>query len=160
MVEVLSNPDLKPEESDSIELGFRATNHMGSMEVTAFYNQYKNFIEETCVDSNGCSQSGGTFQYQNLSDATIKGVEFKGLLWLDEAIDAPRGTRLNTAIAYAKGRGTKEDENSVVHENEPLNTIAPLTAVFGLGYDAPTQDWGSEVMLTLVAKRKPVTSQT
>ena len=154
MVEVRANPDLKPEESDSYEIGLRANNHLGNMEVTAFYNDYKNFIEEACIADGGCSESNGIFQYQNLSEATIKGVEFKGMLWLDEAIGAPRGTRLNTAIAWAEGRGTKQDENQVKHRNEPLNTIAPLTAVFGLGYDAPSEKWGSELMLTLVSRKK------
>lgn len=155
-VEVQSNPHLKPEESESIELGLRANNHLGSMELTAFYTDYKNFIEEATLEYN--SPTDAKFQYRNLSDATIKGIEFKGLLWLDEAIGAPRGTRLNTAIAYARGRGTKEalndNDDVVLVKNEPLNTIAPLTAVFGLGYDAPSQDWGSEVMWTVVAAKK------
>ena len=154
MVEVLPNPDLKPEESDSIEIGVRANNEYGSMELTAFYNDYKNFIEERCVADGGCTATSGEFQYQNLSEATIKGIEFKGLLWLDEAFGAPQGTRINTAIAYAKGRGTKEDQDGNLVKNEPLNTISPLTAVFGLGYDAPSQDWGSEMMWTVVAAKK------
>ena len=152
-VEVLSNPDLKPEESDSIEFGLRANNYLGSMEVTAFYNEYENFIEETCVADSGCKDSSGTFQYQNLSEATVKGVEFKGMLWLDEAFGAPAGTRFNTAIAWSEGRGTKQDNEGNPVKDEPLNTIAPLTAVFGLGYDAPSNDWGSELMWTLVAAK-------
>lgn len=154
MVQVHGNPDLKPEESDSYEIGVRANNQFGSMELTAFYSDYKNFIEETCVAANGCGSTTGEYQYRNLSDANVKGVEFKGLLWLDEAIGAPQGTRLNTAIAWAKGRGTKEDIDGNKVKGEPLNTISPLTAVIGLGYDAPTNDWGSEVMLTMVSRKK------
>ena len=154
MVQVLANPDLEPEESDSVEIGVRANNEYGSMELTAFYNDYKNFIEERCVAVEGCSATSGQYQYQNLSEATIKGVEFKGLLWLDEAFGAPRGTRFNTAIAYSRGRGTKEDQDGNLVKNEPLNTISPLTAVFGLGYDAPSQVWGSEVMWIVVAAKK------
>ncbi len=146
-VVVLANPDLKPEESSSIEVGLRANNHMGGMEVTAFYSDYTNFIEEAALEYN--SPTDATFQYRNLSDATIRGIEFKGMLWLDTAIGAPQGTRFNSAIAWSEGRGTKEDKG-VIHENEPLNTIAPLTAVFSLGYDAPSETWGSEVMWTLV----------
>ena len=147
-VVVLANPDLKPEESSSIEVGLRANNHMGGMEVTAFYSDYTNFIEEAALEYN--SPTDATFQYRNLSDAIIRGIEFKGMLWLDTAIGAPQGTRFNSAIAWSEGRGTKEDKG-VIHENEPLNTIAPLTAVFSLGYDAPSETWGSEVMWTLVA---------
>ena len=129
-VTVLANPELKPEESDSIEVGLRANNHLGSMEVTAFYNDYKNFIEETCVSDSGCTSSTGTFQYKNLSDANIKGLEFKGVMRLDESFGAPAGSRLKTAIAWSKGRGTKQDSNGVNHENEPLNTIAPAHSCY------------------------------
>ena len=148
LVEVLPNPDLKPEESDSIEFGLRANNELGSMEVTAFYNQYKNFIEQVTVD-NPEGLLGGVFQYQNISEATIKGVEFKGMLWLDELLGAPVGTRFNTAIAWSEGRGKNDGGRT-----EPLNSVAPLKGVFGLGYDAPTNDWGSEVTWTLVSKKK------
>ena len=152
-VEVLANPDLKPEESDSFEIGLRADYEFGGMELTAFYNEYENFIEEGCVGDQPCSTSGGTFKYQNLSEATVKGVEFKAMLWLDELAPVPLGTRLNTAVAWAEGRGTKPGENGKVFEDEPLNTIAPLTAVLGLGYDAPSEQWGGEVILTLVAAK-------
>ena len=110
------------------------TTILAAWELSAFYNDYKNFIEETAIEYN--SPTDATFQYRNLSDATIAGVEFKGLLWLDEAFGAPEGTRFNTAIAWARGRGTKDglnDNDEVVSfKNEPLNTVAPLTAVFGL----------------------------
>lgn len=152
-VEVLANPDLKPEESDSLEIGIRRNNEFGAMEITAFYNDYTNFIEEGCAPGEKCSKSGGVFQYQNLSEATIKGVEFKSLLWLDELAPVAQGVRLNTSIAWAEGRGTKPGKNGAVFENEPLNTIAPLTAVLGLGYDAPSEQWGSELVWTLVAAK-------
>jgi len=152
-VEVIANPDLQPEKSDSFEIGVRNSNKFGAVEVTAFYNDYTNFIEEGCVPGNECSASGGLFQYQNLSEATIKGIEFKSLLRLDELVPVAQGVRLNTSIAWAEGRGTKPGENGAVFENEPLNTIAPLTAVLGLGYDAPSKQWGAELVWTLVAAK-------
>lgn len=149
---VKPNPNLKPEESDSYEIGLRANSNLGSMEVTAFYNDYKNFIERVSISDP--DYAFGVYQAQNLSEATIKGIEFKGMLWLDEAFNAPRGTRLNTAIAWSKGRGTRVAEDYTVHENEPLNSISPLTAVFGLGYDDPSNTWGSDLTWTLVAGKK------
>ena len=151
-VTVLANPDLKPEESDSFEIGLRANTDYTSMELTAFYNQYTNFIQENCVGTEPCSESGGTFQYQNLSDATIKGVEFKSNVLLDQLLGAPEGLQLNMAIAWAEGRGdiTQGDKT---YQNEPLNSIAPLTGVLGLGYNAPSGKWGSEIAWTLVAAK-------
>ena len=94
-----------------------------------------------------------TFQYQNLSDASIHGLEFKGGIFLDEAFGAPQGTRLTTAVAWAQGKGTKPGENGTFYNDEPLNSIAPLTAVIGFGYDSPSEKWGSELMWTLVAAK-------
>ena len=153
-VQVLANPDLKPERSQSFEAGIRMNNHLGSMEVTAFYNMYDNFIEQVFMNPDKGFFDPQIFQYQNLDDTTIKGIELKGMLWLDEAIGAPEGTRFNGSIAYSHGRGTTTDQEGNKHENEPLNSIAPLKAYLGLGYDAPSDIWGSELSLTLVAGKK------
>ncbi|MGI9280457.1 MAG: TonB-dependent hemoglobin/transferrin/lactoferrin family receptor [Endozoicomonas sp.] len=153
IVKVLPNPDLKPEESQSIEVGLRVNGNVGSAELTAFYNQYDNFIELVYVKSDPMYPAAGVHQYQNLDEATIKGVEFKGSLWLDEVIGAPVGTSLRTAVAWSQGRGTMPDSNGVLQEDSPLNSVAPLTAVIGIGYDAPSEKWGGELMWTLVADK-------
>ena len=144
-VHIMPNPSLKPETSDSFEFGLRTNNHLGSAELTAFYNTYDDFIErkDTILSP---PVDGVIFQaqYQNLAEATIKGVEFKGMLWLDEVIDAPVGSRLNTALAWSHGEGGDSGEM------EPLNSVAPMTAVIGLGYDAPSQNWGGDLSWTLV----------
>ena len=156
-VDILANPNLKPERSQSLEAGFRVNNHLGSMEVTAFYNMYDNFIEQVFMGTEGQGwplPDKQIYQYQNLDDTTIKGIEFKGMLWLDEAFGAPEGTRLNTSLSYSHGRGSLTDTDGNLLENEPLNSIAPLKAHIGLGYDAPGDNWGSELSLTLSAAKK------
>ncbi|KEQ16451.1 TonB-dependent hemoglobin/transferrin/lactoferrin family receptor [Endozoicomonas numazuensis] len=153
IVHVKPNPNLKPEKSESIEVGLRANGSLGSAELTFFYNQYDDFIEQVYLGRNS-QYRAGIYQYQNLDDTTIKGVEFKGNLWLDEAVGAPMGTSLKTAIAWSKGKGTLTDASGSLLENEPLNSIAPLTAVIGLGYDAPSENWGGELMWTLVAEKE------
>ncbi|PJE79230.1 Hemoglobin and hemoglobin-haptoglobin-binding protein [invertebrate metagenome] len=161
VVHVKPNPDLKPEKSQSYEIGFRANNTIGSAELTLFYNQYDDFIEQVYLGKTPQFPVAGVYQYQNLDDTTIKGIEFKGMLWLDETFGAPEGTRLNTAIAWSHGRGTVADKDGNLLKDEPLNSIAPLTAVVGVGYDAPSENWGSDLILTLVAaKDKDDISQT
>ncbi len=153
-VHVMPNPNLEPEKSDSWELGLRASNHLGSMEITAFYNDYTNFIEQ--IQLKGINDGDGRpmhFQYQNLSKATIEGIEFKGQLLLDEAFNAPGGTRFNAAIAMSRGRGDVVSDYKL-YTDEPLNSVAPLKAVLALGYDAPSGVWGSELTWTLVASKK------
>ncbi|GAA5314953.1 MAG: TonB-dependent hemoglobin/transferrin/lactoferrin family receptor [Candidatus Pelagadaptatus aseana] len=155
----LSNPDLKPEESDSFEVGVRFQSEVASVEVSAFYNDYKNFIDTvelgTQYDYNGDGDlldgpgvddfSNGVTQRVNISEATIKGIELRSSVWLDETLGAPSGTSLTASIAYADGEGKSDQEGT-----EPLNSIAPLKAVFGLDYQAPNGTWGSTLSWTLV----------
>ncbi len=137
-----ANPDLKPEESNNLELGLRGEYDLGNFEAMAFFSNYQNFIED------GSHQEGAltVTTKQNISRAKIKGVELKGQLWLDEALHAPSGTTLRASLAYARGKDSED--------NEPLNSIAPLTAVIGLGYDAPSTIWGGEINWTIVDGKK------
>lgn len=149
-IHVMPNPDLEPEKSDSIEVGLRANGRLGSAEITAFYNRYDDFIEMVPLGTVGRDVQ---YQYQNLDDTTIKGLEFKGQLWLDEAIGAPIGTSFKTAVAWSKGQGTFSNDKGELFKDDPLNSIAPLTAVIGLAYDSPDDNWGGEMMWTLVAAK-------
>ncbi|WP_122609742.1 TonB-dependent receptor domain-containing protein, partial [Pseudomonas viridiflava] len=74
------NPDLDPEKSKSYETGLRGRFESGSFDVAAFYNKYRDFINEDAITP-GYSQT--TFQSNNIRHATIKGAEFKGRLNLD-----------------------------------------------------------------------------
>jgi hemoglobin/transferrin/lactoferrin receptor protein len=138
---ILANPDLKPEESDSYEIGVRYKNSKGNIELTAFYNDYDDYIDQRAwVD-------GGTTYYQdvNIAKATIKGIELRGAVWLDEAMGAPVGTSMQFSVAYAEGMGKQE-----ASESAPLGEIAPLKGVIGLNYDSPNNLWGGSVDWTLV----------
>lgn len=137
------NPELDSEESDSYELGLRMKGRLGSLEFIAFYNDYQDFIESTTVNS---TYNGYTYdqvsQSRNIDSATIWGLEARGALWLDDTIGAPTGTSLQVAIAFADGENDSDDT--------PLESIAPLKAVFGLNYEAPNETWGATLNWTLV----------
>lgn len=139
--DILANPELKPEESKSIELGLRGGGSLGSFEIAAFYSDYKNFIDQVMTMPGGRM----TFRSENISKANIKGIELKGQLWLDEAIDAPQGTSLRGSLAYADGKGMQDGESW-----EALDSVAPLQGVIGLGYDDLSGNWGGELSWTLV----------
>jgi len=142
----LPNPDLKPEESDSYELGLRFKGDAGNLELTGFYNEYTDFIESVTVNSTfGGTSYDNVSQSRNIDEVTIWGLEARGAIWLDQFIGAPEGTSLQAAIAYAEG------ENET--DNTPIDSIAPLKAVFGLSYDAPSERWGSTLNWTLVSKK-------
>lgn len=91
-----------------------------------FYNKYRDFINEDAVKP-GDDQL--TFQSNNIKRATIKGAEVKGRLNTD-AFGAPQGLYTEGSIAYAYGRNNDS--------GEPINSVNPLTGVFGLGYDQTT----------------------
>lgn len=144
--QITPNPNLEPEESRFIETGIRAQNAYGTAELTAFYNDYKNFIEQVSLGTSA-QFSLGEYTNKNLTHVVIKGVEIKGNLDLSKSIDAlGNGWTLNGAIAYAEGDN--------LEDSEPLDSISPLSAVVGLGYDAPSEQWGGKLNLTWASGKK------
>ncbi|MDT8922479.1 TonB-dependent receptor [Pseudomonas taiwanensis] len=139
---VKGNPGLEPEKSKSYETGLRGNFDAGHFDVAVFYNKYRDFIDEDAVQSANLEQ---TFQANNIRHATIKGAEFKGRLNLDH-FGAPQGLYTQTSIAYAYGRN---DDTG-----QPLNTVNPLTGVFGLGYEQP--NFGGLLSWTLVKRKTRV----
>lgn len=140
------NPNLKPEESLFVEAGVRAENRLGAAELVAFYNDYRRFIEQVSLGSSAAYRRG-EFTNSNIDQVVIKGIEFKGSLDLSKSIEAlSEGWTLNGAIAYAEGDN--------LEDNEPLDSISPMSAVVGLGYDAPSEQWGGKLNLTWAASKK------
>ncbi|MBV4554212.1 TonB-dependent hemoglobin/transferrin/lactoferrin family receptor [Pseudomonas sp. SWRI102] len=139
---VKPNPDLEPEKSQGYETGLRGRFDSGSFDVAVFYNKYRDFINEDAITP-GADQL--TFQSNNIKHATIKGVEAKGRLDLD-VFGAPQGLYTQGSVSYLHGRNNDT--------GEPLNSINPLTGVFGLGYDQ--EQFGTLLSWTLVKKKNRV----
>ncbi|PPC76151.1 hypothetical protein C4K68_17350 [Pokkaliibacter plantistimulans] len=152
---ILPNPDLKPEHSIFTEGGIRADGRYGSAELTAYYNRYRNFIENQYLLGTSSTYPLGEYSSVNLDRVVIKGLELKGSLNLDElSARIPEGLSLKGAVAYADGRNVGDDE--------PLNSVAPLSAVVGLNYDSPSQKWGGAVNVSWAdgKKKDDLTSST
>jgi hemoglobin/transferrin/lactoferrin receptor protein len=145
---VLPNANLKPETSDSYEVGIRGSFPQGKFSLTGFYNRYDNFIENVQV---GVLPIGGRpfqqFQSQNIKGATIYGIEAKGEYRFNNTSD---GVSLFGGLAYAVG-DNKET-------NQPLDSIDPFKAVLGLRYRSPGDIWGAELATTVVADKDRVSS--
>lgn len=140
-----ANPNLKPESVDSFELGYRFKGKKANIEVAAFHNKYNDFIEQVNLGTQS-SYPMGVFQYQNLQNVKIRGLEVKNSVNLSERM------QLRSGIAYTKGESRKNGKT------EPLNSIAPVHGVIGLAYDAPAKHWGTELTVTAAAgKRKSET---
>ena len=135
------NPDLEAEESISYEGGWRYNTDLVSNEISLFYSDYDNFIENQLV-SGSFMTGDAVYQSININKATIKGVELATQLSWDEFMPV-EGFSSRIAAAYTEG----EDG-----DGNPLNSVSPWNTVVGLSYDSVNQ-WGTTVNLSYTAKK-------
>jgi len=82
----IGNDDLKPEESVNTELGLYWQQDALALDATIFYTKFKDKISDrvicTASDTQKCTYNGyvadSVFQYANVSDAEIYGLELNG----------------------------------------------------------------------------------
>ncbi len=116
----LPNPDLRPETSDSFELGLRGAWRAINFQLTGFYNRYDDFIESlSLVDV----RTDGILQFQsvNLQSAEIFGAELAMQWRLDDWLP---GLSWRTSAAWSEGNDRSADV--------PLNSVNPGQLVSGL----------------------------
>lgn len=137
----IGNPDLKPETSNSVELGIRGRSHALRYSASVFKGQYKDFIASNVLVEDNVAPTPDVFQSVNLSDVEISGFELRG--------EWAFGRNWSTSAGYAHARGDSE-ANGV---KTPLNTIDPDKLVLGLRYDR-NGDYGGQLMVTAVEKKQ------
>lgn len=137
----IPNPDLKPETSRGVEIGTKASGRYGNIAVAAYENNYDDFIES--LRAIGVDPNSGllVFQSQNIAKVNISGFELQGRFDF-EAINLP-GWQARFSYATARGDDTTA--------NKPLNSIDPVRAVLGIGYEQ--ENWNLELVGNF-AKRK------
>ncbi len=140
---VKGNPDLKPETSNGYDVGVRYGNENFGGSLSAFANQYKNFIDT--MDKGPSEEFRFARQhYINRSRVRIWGAEAKMHFALYT------GFHSDFSISYSQGKDLDKDEY--------LNSIPPLKAVIGLGYGK--ENWGADAVLTMAAKRDKVSGRS
>lgn len=145
----IANPDLKPETSDGFELGLRYAGKAAYAGLSAYDNRYHDFIESFAFA--GFNDEGlMVFQSQNVADARIRGVEFKGGIDFGALAERMAGWSLHAAAAWARGDNRTDDV--------PLDSVDPLTATIGLGFDR--DDWGAELAGRFAARKDRVSDPT
>lgn len=126
----IPNPNLKPQSGNGVEAGIRGRVGQWRYQVSGYANNYSNFIEQVTTQSgNSAGTTPTIYQYQNLSNAYIRGWDVRTDWAFAERWQA------NAAMAYSNGQ---QVQNGV---SAPLNTIQPLRAILGLRYDAT--EWGA-----------------
>ena len=130
-VRAIPNPDLKPERSDSIEIGLRLDSRVVSGSASAWFGRYRDFIASK-VNLGPDPQSGIIlFQSRNVDRAEIWGMEASLSVALAGMSSPLAGWFLDLSTAYAHG-----DD---VGKGVPLDTIEPTRAVVGLRYTDAAQ---------------------
>lgn len=129
----ISNPDLKPETSRTLEGGFRLHQGGWRVAVTGFTGEYDDFIEQVQVSGAFTATNPAVYQYINLSGAKISGAEAKG------SIELGAGFTARAAISYSKG---SSKTNGV---SAPLVSIDPVKVTGGLAYRAPSGKFGGDL---------------
>ena len=161
-----ANPNLKAEKAKNFELGLAGSGKAGNFKLSGFKTKYRDFIELTYmgVSSNDPKNpryaplsdgkdtalvSSPVWQNQNRSSAWVKGLEFNGT-WNLDSIGLPQGTHAGVNVSYIKGKAKQTNG-----QETPINALSPWTAVYNLGYDAPSKRWGLNAYLTHTAAKKP-----
>ena len=144
----IGNPDLKPETSNTFELGLRGKldggNSIVRYSTAIFTGNYNNFISQEVVGGSGRPFVDPLiYQYVNRAKARISGAEAR-IDW-----QLANGLGFNAGMAYTRGHTEGADGSST-----PLDTINPFMAVFGLRYEPGERWYGQTDFIYQSAKRR------
>ncbi len=144
----IPNPDLKPERSRGWELGVRGHSDWGQFSLSAYRNNYDDFIESFV--SLGVDPSTGllVFQSQNLTEVRIEGIEAAATLNPGQFLSALDAFQIRAAAAWSQG------ENRLV--GSPLDSVEPLTGVIGLRWLPQNLPLDVELVATAVKGKSAV----
>lgn len=131
----ISNPELKPETSRTLEGGVRLHRDRWRVAVIGFTGEYDDFIEQVQVSGNFTAANPAVYQYVNLSGVKISGAEAKG------SFDLGAGFTAKASVSYARGASRTNGVNT------PLASIDPVKITGGVNYRAPSGKFGGELSL-------------
>ncbi|AOT09227.1 TonB-dependent hemoglobin/transferrin/lactoferrin family receptor [Pseudoalteromonas luteoviolacea] len=123
--QILPNPDLDPETSDSIEFGVKGGFDSKQFSVTLFNTKFDDFIANKVVrvePSQIPNMPPKTYyQYHNIGEVEIKGLEANFTVWVNDNVS------VDTGLTYVHG---KDKET-----NEYLSSISPLNGFVKTRYE-------------------------
>ncbi|MDG2530626.1 TonB-dependent hemoglobin/transferrin/lactoferrin family receptor [Caulobacter endophyticus] len=138
----IANPDLKPETSETFELGFRLRQPTWNISVTGFTGKYDDFIEQVQVSGSFRPTDPAVFQFVNLAEAEISGAEARGEVLIGDS------WRLIGAASYARGFST-----NTAGVSTPLQSVDPAKFTAGLSYRDPAGRFGGQASVMHVQKK-------
>jgi len=138
------NSDLKPESSNSFEIGLKGDYEKFNYGLTGFFNTYDDFIE-TGV-SKGTATVDGVPNVAITTTDNVKGAEIWGIEYNSEYKLTPEVTGLSLIASAAYQEGTNKETD------KDLANIDPFKVVAGLRYTTSDEKLTSELITTYVAK--------
>ena len=130
----VGNPDLKPEKAQSFEVGLRGKAAGWSWQFAAYDNRYRDFISQEVTSGSFTPADPAIFQFINLTQARIRGIEWRG-----EWQMAPAWS-VNAATALTRGTSTR---NGV---SQPLDSVEPARTALGLRHAAGAWDLRADLL--------------
>jgi hemoglobin/transferrin/lactoferrin receptor protein len=142
----LPNPELGPETSESVEVGVRfrnidAAGAHWTASAAAFSAAFEDFISQEIVGGAGAPGDPFQFQFVNLSEVEIWGLEGR----VDADWDS--GFGLTFATSFAEGGEITGGAGA------PLESVDPWKLVLGLRFDDATGRWGGQLIATHAAQK-------
>lgn len=133
----IGNPNLQAETARSLEAGLRGSAALGggqlSWQAAAYDNRYRDFISQEAVGGSGTAADPTIFQFVNLAQARIRGLELRG-----EWQQGP----WQLSLAHARSRGTSTRNGA----EEPLDSVDPARTALGLRWTAGAWQWRADVL--------------
>ena len=146
-----SNPNLKPETSNSYEVGIRGRFQKLDYNLSAFYNDYNDFIEqlkqtgttsETRVSRGvATTKTLDVYESVNTDSAETKGIEFSTEYYFSSDRN---GFSTFGSLAYTEGNN--------LTDNVPLTSINPLEAKIGLSFKSDDNKWFAKIVNTFTGR--------
>ncbi|MDD0823589.1 TonB-dependent hemoglobin/transferrin/lactoferrin family receptor [Mannheimia sp. AT1] len=156
-ITVLPNVDLSPETAKTKELAVTLHGELGFITGGVFRTDYKDFIDFAFVGNKDLGaltgKPGATvssrkyplYKSINREIAQVQGFEINTNLNVGYLYSRLQGLNIGYKLTRQKGR---------TGEGIPMNAIQPMTSVFNLGYDAPSQKFGFDLYISHVSSKK------
>jgi hemoglobin/transferrin/lactoferrin receptor protein len=140
----LPNPNLKPESVESWEVGVRQRLDAVKWSVSAYHNNYDNFIESRATIGFNPATQLLEFQATNRDSVVIEGIDAQFTWFLGESASSLNGWELQGALTWLDS----EDEAT----GQEVESILPPQAVVGIGYTDSNDIWSVEFIGTFVQR--------
>jgi hemoglobin/transferrin/lactoferrin receptor protein len=131
------NPNLKEEQSDAFEVGFKSENEGGRFQSSVFYTRYSDFIENGVPTGEKDDFNREILTTVNRGKTEIYGFELGGVLNAGHWWSAAEGWSVGLTTGKSVGINRTDDTW--------LNSIEPWKTVAFVGYDDPEGRFGARL---------------